>query len=334
MKSVRYGIVGLGYWAQNVHIPNLLMIRDAEIVALCSRSTEKIERAAALCLGTPRHYQEFDALLGDADVDAVVISTPNGLHERMTIAALQAGKHVLCEKPMAMTVEGCDRVAEVAAKSGKVYQVGQELRYAPAVQREKQLIREGAIGEPRLAWSSCFRGPFGYRGWRGTDLCGGALMDVGIHYLDLANYMAGSKAERVFTSGGMNSADEDFDHGWITIEYENGTRGSVCLCFFASRVNGIGLGAAGDRGRMDVKIDTNEIVVWPREGGCIVHRVPSGKHPVYEFRGTYELHLGFIDAIRGGTPPIADAEAGRDAVAVTIAANRSWHSGTPEPVWG
>src|SRR6185437_8921399 len=113
---VGIGLIGLGEWARTVHIPNILRVPDARITALATRNSERLQAAANLVPGgAPALYTDYRNLLDDSAVDAVIISTPNNSHEALALEALAAGKHVLCEKPLSFSLEGCTRVRESAA---------------------------------------------------------------------------------------------------------------------------------------------------------------------------------------------------------------------------
>src|SRR5579872_1941947 len=112
MSQVGFGIIGMGDWAREVHIPNLLQLPDARIVALASRSEERLQagRAASGAGTNPALYRDYHDLLHDPEVSAVIVCTPNDTHEALSLEVLQAGKHLLCEKPLSFTLEGCKRV--------------------------------------------------------------------------------------------------------------------------------------------------------------------------------------------------------------------------------
>jgi len=136
--KVRYGIIGIGRWAREVHIPTLNRIDQAEITALSSRNDENLMAGLKVAKGHPKTFKNYHDLLDCPDVDAVIIATPNHTHGEIALRALKKGKHVFCEKPLAITLEECDEIIETTAKTGKVLQVGLELRYARQLCRSQR----------------------------------------------------------------------------------------------------------------------------------------------------------------------------------------------------
>ncbi|MGH2534832.1 MAG: Gfo/Idh/MocA family protein [Thermomicrobiales bacterium] len=144
MPIIRVGVIGLGQG--RAHTRAFQTIDDSRVVAICDRDRQLAERAARE-LEVPRAYGDLDAILADREVDLVVIATPDHLHGRHAIAALEAGKHVLSEIPMALTVEECRRILTLTHASGLKYQMGNQVRYAHCLQDAKRLAGEGVFGE-------------------------------------------------------------------------------------------------------------------------------------------------------------------------------------------
>ncbi len=163
-------------------------------------------------------YRDAQEMLLREDIDAVIVSTPPQYHEDLVVAAFKAGKHVLCEKPLANSVEACRRMVDAARKSGKVLATGFNHRYFPQVQYLKQAIDTGLIGE--LDHVRAFAGHTGLSEFRNVweydkkVMGGGALMDVGIHIIDLARYVLGEVEEVFgFTSSRVWNLGESEDNG-------------------------------------------------------------------------------------------------------------------------
>jgi xylose dehydrogenase (NAD/NADP) len=182
---------------------------EAEVVAVASRDGERAQ-AYAKEWGIPRAHGSYEALLADPDVDAVYVSLPNALHVEWTIRALEAGKHVLCEKPMDRRPEEVERAFEVAERTGRVLTEGFMWRHHPQAQRLSELLGEGAIGAVRT-----IRASFGFTMTREGDvrgiaaLDGGSLMDVGCYCVSGARLVAGGdptavRAEQVLSPGGVD----------------------------------------------------------------------------------------------------------------------------------
>lgn len=183
---IRVGIVGAGAISQVVHLPIFVEREDVEVVALADRDAHKAETLS-------RRYSvpivlDSDEMLAVEDLDAVILCTPNHLHEEMAIAALDAGKHVLVERPLATTSEGTQRVVDKARETGKVVSVGLPHRFRPEVIALRSFVQGEELGDlhaVRGSWLTRTT-PVGKTSWR-TDpaAAGGALVDLGIPALDL-----------------------------------------------------------------------------------------------------------------------------------------------------
>src|SRR4051812_6644814 len=147
--KIRVAVIGAGFGSA-VHIPALLSIPEFDVVAVCSRRPERAHLAAAHH-GIKRAVADYRELVRDPDIDALVIATPPYLHHGMVIAALEAGKHLLCEKPMAKSLAESRDMQKIADRVGVAAMVNHEFRFVPARARAKELIDEGFIGEPHSA---------------------------------------------------------------------------------------------------------------------------------------------------------------------------------------
>ena len=185
-EPIRVGLVGYGAWGR-VHAGVIARIPGLTLAAMACGSEASAKAAAADLPGVAIH-RKLDALLADPAIDLVDIVTPNHLHAEMTLAALDARKHVLVEKPMATTLADTERVVAAAERSGKHLGVVLQLRVSRQWARVRELIAEGAIGRVRHANFTLFRRPFrgGSGNWRHTsDRVGSWILEEPIHYLDL-----------------------------------------------------------------------------------------------------------------------------------------------------
>jgi predicted dehydrogenase len=239
----------------------------AEIVALADINEQNL----TYCLGhlpsaTPETYRDWRHLIERDDVDAVCISTPQYLHREMTELALAAGKHVYCEKPMALSIADCDAMIAAAQESGRVLLVGQQMRYHVHLNRISTLIAEGEIGTPQMMWLKEFRNPFpSNMTWAfDSQKSGGAIVEKSCHHFGVFNWLLDARPIRVYATGGQLVHKEIYgiesdvvDHAWITVEHEKGRESMLGLCFFAglphSEEGGVGthvrdIGVIGDKG--------------------------------------------------------------------------------------
>jgi predicted dehydrogenase len=189
-KSVRYGVIGLGHFAQAAVLPALAQLRGSELAAICSSDPEKL-RALAQRYGVPHRvdYDQYDALLRSNEIDAVYIAVPNSLHADFAVRAAEAGVHVLCEKPMAVTEAEAQRMIEAARRRGVKLMIAYRLHFEAANLAAIETINSGAIGVVR-----CFDSTFTQQVAAGNtrlraDLGGGPLYDLGIYCINAARYL-------------------------------------------------------------------------------------------------------------------------------------------------
>ena len=195
-EAVRWGIVSTAD-INNKVLAGVSGSPAVEVLAVGSRSADSAERFASEH-GIPRAYGSYEELLADGDVEAVYIPLPNGLHVEWTLAALAAGKHVLCEKPMSLRAAEVERCFDAADQAGLLLSEGFMWRHHPQAERLVSLVREGAIGELRLI-RAAFSFPldrFPDVRWD-ADLEGGSLADVGCYCVSGSRLLAGTEPERV-----------------------------------------------------------------------------------------------------------------------------------------
>jgi predicted dehydrogenase len=177
-------------------------------------------------------WTDLAEALSDASIDAVYVATPVFLHAQQSIAALRAGKHVLCEKPVAMNYGEAAGMVSAAEKAGRTLGIAYYRRMYPKVQRARELIEQGAIGRPVLAEINChdwFQTIDGHRSWLvdPTQSGGGPLYDIASHRIDVLNFLFGKPAK---VSGHLSNVVRGLaveDSATVMIDYENGVRGVV-----------------------------------------------------------------------------------------------------------
>ena len=239
--SIKVGIIGCGKIAQVRHIPEYAANPHAEVYGFYDINLARAEELAKKYGG--KAYASYEELLADPAIEAVSVCAANHAHAEISIAALKAGKHVLCEKPMAITLEECEAMVAAARESGKYLMIGQNQRLAKAHAKAKELIAQGAIGKVLT-----FRTIFGHGGpetWSidpgsnvwffdKTKAAMGAMADLGIHKTDMIQYVLGSKivkTQAVLTTldkrdatGGLIGVD---DNAICIYQMENGVIGTM-----------------------------------------------------------------------------------------------------------
>ena len=199
--SIGIGIIGTGF-ARKVQIPAFQACEDVKIVSVASGSIENA-KSTAVEFGIEHYTSDWRETIARDDIDLVCITTPPGFHHDMAIASIENGKHVLCEKPMAMNVDEARAMTEAATKAGVLALIDHELRYLPGRQRAYSMIRDGAIGKIRHA-KCYFQAP--HRGdpnlpwnwWSDAEQGGGALGAIGSHVIDSFHWFLGTEIESVF----------------------------------------------------------------------------------------------------------------------------------------
>lgn len=192
-KKIRVGIIGTGGIAVNAHMPAWAKHPDSEIIAVCDCNEQAMERAA-IEYDVPHRFDDYTAMLQMDELDVVDICTPNYLHAGPTVAALNAGKHVLVEKPIAMNAKEGEEMVEAARKSGKKLMVALCCRYKSDVRALKRFVDAGDMGEIYYARVHALRRR-GIPGWgvftQKDKQGGGPLIDIGVHALDFTLWLMG-----------------------------------------------------------------------------------------------------------------------------------------------
>jgi 1,5-anhydro-D-fructose reductase (1,5-anhydro-D-mannitol-forming) len=188
---IRYAITGFGRFAEKAIAPAINQSHNSELVAIQNRSLAKAQsRASSLNLSLA--FDSVSELVAHSDIDAIFISSPNSFHCEETLLAAQAGKHVLCEKPMATNVAECQRMIDACTRNNVKLMVGHMLRLSPLVRRMKELVQSGAIGKIIRAESNfVYDGRLSTRSWLLDRKIagGGPTFDVGVHCLDTLRFI-------------------------------------------------------------------------------------------------------------------------------------------------
>jgi len=247
-RKLRVGVIGTGAFAETCHVPGLQSHPQAEVVAICGRRLEHT-RAIADRFHIPHIHTDYEELCARHDIDAVTIVTPNAEHARHVRAALASGKHVLCEKPLALNMKEAREIARLAVESGMIHQVAFTYRYLYGIRELRRRVLQGDVGSPyylRIQWEVWDAMHPEYRlGFRDKlDLAGGGVLyDVGSHMFDLARFILGPldsvmgftklipRQRKDSSTGALSNVEtDDLAAAWFV--HESGVRGQ----WFASRV--------------------------------------------------------------------------------------------------
>ncbi len=349
MTKLRVAFIGAGRIA-DLHALGYRDSADAKLYAVCDADAEVAARRAQEW-GAKRHCTDYRELLADPKVDALEVLTPHHLHEEMSVAALAAGKHVSLQKPMARTLAEADAIAAAAAASDRVFRVFENYRYYPPYVRAKELLEQGAVGEPislrmkvigghpRYGWQV----PVSSWAWRMDEgLSGGgpAMFDHGYHMFSLAMYFLGA-VEEVFAwiekteiALGVqidSPAVVMWRHAqprrfgtWETIDSVD----MMVRSHYYSNDEWVEI--TGSRGLIWVNRCTGRMLEQPplvvyRDGETrAVHDIETDWAASF-VAGT----LDFLKAVREGGRPQLTAEDGREVLRFALAAQRSAREGRP-----
>jgi predicted dehydrogenase len=277
---MKVGIIGASF-ARAAYLPALRHVPGAEVVALASARMESARNAASE-FAVPHAYDDWEAMLTSHELDLVCIATPTVLHEAQTLAALEAGAHVLCEKPTAMDAAEAARMLAAADEAGRVHMIDHELRFNPNRMRIAELVSEGALGEIRHvdianignSWADPASRPEG-DWWSLAEKGGGRLGANGSHQVDLLRWWLGEVAwvsgaapvmvpDRVDPKTGASWTATADDVAFCTLEMASGTVAQVLMSGVAAHGMGNTTRLCGSQGTLSLSNEDERLLFAPR----------------------------------------------------------------------
>jgi predicted dehydrogenase len=298
VDQLRIGILGAARIAPTALVKPAKAVPEVDVYAVAARDPARATKFAAKH-GIGRVRDSYETLIADLSVDAVYNPLPNGLHAEWTIKALEAGKHVLCEKPFTANADEAERVAAVANSSGKVVMEAFHWRYHPLAARMREIVSSGVLGEVRhIETAMCIPLPFPKDIRYSYDLAGGATMDVGCYAIHQLRFLA--DAEPTVTSGHARLAKPEVDR-WMQADlaFDDGRTGRITCALWSATPLKLSVRVSGDQGEMSVFNATgpqyyNRVSVRALAGNT-KERVRGG--------ATYEYQLqAFADAVLRDEP--------------------------------
>ena len=326
--NIRFGVVGCGSIGPT-HMGAIRQIVDAELVAVADVVAERAE-AAAQRNEVGRVYSGpdcLDALLGDPEIDAVCLCTPSGLHADGAVRALHAGKHVVVEKPMDVSLDACDRMIRAEAETGRTLTIISQHRFDAATQLLKTYIDEGRLGRIVLADASVkwwrTQAYYDSGDWRGTWAMdgGGALMNQGVHSVDVLQWLVGGVASLFAQTRTLaHERIEVEDTAVVALAYENGAIGTLTATTAAWEGYPVRLDIYGTEGSAILEGDRLKRLTL--KSGESFEREESAAHA--------------LSVARGGTASVADQAATRlsSPPSPTSGATAGATAADPGAVWG
>lgn len=326
MSKLKFGIIGCGRISAK-HVDAIINNKDeAELVAVYDIVKElaidrKNQYESKIKNSNVKVYANYDEFLNDKNIDVVTIASISGYHANQAIDSLNHDKHVLIEKPMALSIEDADRIIRLGKEKNKKVCVSHQNRFIPAVQRLRQAVEEGRFGKlihgsARTLWA---RDDNYYRqaSWRGTkELDGGTLINQCIHNIDLLQWMMGGEVERISSETDTFIRDiETEDFGAMLIRFKNKAIGVVegSVCVYPKNLEET-LSIFGEKGTVVIKngrIETWNFADEKDYDSAELDETNLGHTPLYK---------DFIDAINNNREPLVNGEEGKKAVEIILRA--------------
>jgi UDP-N-acetylglucosamine 3-dehydrogenase len=332
MTKLKVGVIGCGSIAKHRHLPEYARNNEVEIVAVCDINHERANEFAHSYNATA--YTNYEELLANQEIDAISVCTPNYLHAPMTIAALNAGKHVLCEKPMATSREEAESMIEAAKANNKKLMIAHNQRFVTSHQKARQLIQNGEIGK-----IYSFRTAFGHGGPEGWSADGkdswffrkeeafiGAMGDLGVHKTDLLRYILGEEFIEVgsFIETTAKSNTTVDDTAVCILKTESGTIGTLAASWsYVSKEDNSTI-IYGENAILRLEDDPNHSLIVQYKSGEVV-KYELGAIQTNESGGQRSSKVidQFVNSIINDTEPPVTGEEGMKSLQVVLAALES-----------
>ncbi|MCD9021673.1 Gfo/Idh/MocA family protein [Cohnella silvisoli] len=343
MSKINIGVIGTGS-ISSLHLSSYQNNPDAQIYAICDVNLGRAEKTVEQ-YNAKKAYSDYRELLQDPDIDGVSICTWNNTHAEIAIAALNAGKHVLVEKPLCRTVEEALRIEESVRLNGKIFQVGFVRRFDPNAQLAKQFLDNGELGEVYYAKASCLRRLGNPGGWFAdkSRSGGGPLIDLGVHIIDLCWYLMGKPKVKSVNGAihsklgnrshvkGLNfykAADYDAQKNNVEdlavafIRFHNGATLAVETSFtLHAKKDEISVRLYGDLGGVEIE---PEFMIVSEKYDTIMNLNPQVNHLSIDVNGSFQNEIDhFISSIQTGHTPIASVQDGVEIMKILCAVYQS-----------
>lgn len=347
MKKIKFAIIGCGRISYK-HIEALASnFEEAELVSLCDVVIDKAEGRKKEYLDKLGKdlkvtvYEDYKKMLESEDIDAVSIATESGYHPEIAIYAMNCGKHVIVEKPMALSIEDADKMIAAAKANNVKLCVSHQNRFNKSVQMLRESIEENRFGKlingtARILWNRNMD-YYTQAPWRGTwELDGGTLMNQCIHNIDLLQWMLGGEIDTVYSQCDTFLRDiEAEDFGAVMIRFKNGAIGIIegSACVYPKNLEET-LSIFGEKGTVCIGgIAVNKIENWRFGDGLdneeeILKSQEGDPDSVYGF-GHIPLYKDMIDAINENREPLINGEQGKKGMSIILAAYKSRKTGLP-----
>lgn len=329
MSLIKVGVIGCGSIAIHRHLPEFAANNQVEIVAVCDIISERA-KAIADQYGA-KVYTDYQEVIADKNIDVISVCLPNNLHAPVSIAALQAGKHVLCEKPMATSRQEAEEMIETARAQGKKLMIAHNQRFVPSHQKAKELIASGEVGK-----IYSFRTAFGHGGPEGWSIDGrdswffekdkaliGAMGDLGVHKTDLIRFLLGEEITEVaaFVETSAKGETDVDDNAVCILKTASGIIGTLAASWAYNTEQDNSTVIYGEKATLRLEDDPDHSLIVQYTNGDIV-KYELDAIQTNEARGQTTSHVidHFVDAIINDTDVPVSGEEGMKSLAVVLAA--------------
>jgi myo-inositol 2-dehydrogenase/D-chiro-inositol 1-dehydrogenase len=344
-ERVRIAVIGCGRVTQERHLPALKSLSTAEVVAVADVDPTCLERVAShFQIG--RRSTDFRSLVEDPEIDAVAVCVPAQFHSEVALAGLDAGKHLLVEKPLTLDLDECDRLIEHAGKSSVKVTVGFNLRWHRLLREAREIIRRGDFGEIELIRTTLTSHHDSIPDWRRRrEQGGGAINEMAVHHFDLWRFLLESEVEEVFATS--RSGEWDDESATATARLANGVLATSLVSQRTSSGNEVEIHGRDGCLRIDcyqfdglkfsptanspgdIRVRVQGIAQALRELPNAAMRLRQGGDYVATYQAEWRH---FIDSIQHDTPVECTLEDGRSATQVMLASLESAALGQPVKV--
>ncbi|MBN1568183.1 MAG: Gfo/Idh/MocA family oxidoreductase [Acidobacteria bacterium] len=342
-SPIRLGIIGCGRGSVVHHLPALAHMSEFKVVSVCDLDAGRLNKTADM-YGIPKRFADYRTLLSEGDIEAVAVVTPTESHEEIGLAALRMKKHLFMEKPLALTLEECDRLISEASRIPCKVMVGLNSRWHRLVLRGRNLIRSGILGKLRAVrsvYTHCHPGA-GAPAWhKRRALGGGVLFNDGVHHFDLWRFLLDAEVTEVFART-VASEHFDDDTSVVSARLDNGMLATGVFSFSSNDQSELEIFGEGGRLLLSLyRFDGLEFFANTSYPGSIKTRLRSAALTLREvpgalasirsggdFTASYDsVWRHFAECIRRDETPACMLEDGRKAIQVSLAAICSSRSG-------
>ena len=329
-SKIRVGVIGAGRIGK-LHIEHLAQnIPEAELVTICSLNPSDIESLAEQ-FNVPKVTTDYNTLLADPQIDAVLVTSPTNTHVEISQAAAKAGKHIFCEKPIAFDLEQIDETLAIVEKAGVKFQVGFNRRFDVSFMRVREAVTSGEIGEPhimRITSRDPAPPPIEY-----VKVSGGIFLDMTIHDFDMARYLIADEVVEIYAAGGVRVDPQigeagDIDTAVITLRFQNGVIATIdnsreAVYGYDQRVE-----VFGSKGMVTAENPLTDTVTFSGSEGTRAASPPYFFVERYKAAFLSELQAFFACIQEDRLPPVTGAD-GRAPVVMGFAALKSLRENRP-----